>query len=1101
MARNESGIILGHYRTPPSVVRLIASNLAWNAGVHLVDPFAGTGEALAELAGLAGVPVTIAGNELSPERYEQARSQLDQALLSPAEFLALDEETPGNPDNNGWGQHGYGLMLFNPPYDTDSYGSRLEVQFLTVPARLVRPGGVLVAIVPEKVATSWEWGYKLLESFDHVATRRFPRRDYERFKQVVVFAIRRGHSYTRSYSEARDLEEELKQLWTLRRDEFQLPVPAAARPTLISLHPEAGEALAALASESLLLKPAWQEAITPKGDLDFRPLMQPGPGHAAQLLAAGMIDGIRVGEWVLKGYSRKYLETTEVKRDTSRWAPTDYINVERIANVIVAFNARSGDVVTYDSEKTAHEYESFLNKNLDELMAEVQGRYQPLFDGDMEPYEDFFRTIHSPGRLPGCENVDGLLEAQKRTAAALVAGYRAGAKGQILVGDMGVGKTVLSNAVRVMMATGSMTAAVAGSGKSVVICPDHLVGKWKREIETALRHFGAVASICRTLSDIDRAMALPGMSFIVLGQQAAKDDAIWRPFHEAGAYLLDIDRRRANGKGGTSTGWLANRARYRPHRTIRVGTDVRIKSDGWRKVREEVEVRRLVEFHRCPGCGQTLAGELADMLAAHKSSSTWKFRVKCPGCEAPLWQETPFVKGGRVALARYLKAKYARRYFLIADEAHKFQGGDTNAGFAFQWLASGAQHILLMTGTISGGRASSLFHLMYRALPHMRDLYRHNEVERFVDNFGLRLTVTDRAPTYEASTFGYPRLVGQRRSREIPGTSPYIVSLLLSHTAFLYIEDVADFLPPYQEYRLPVPPQSGDPAWTRYQSDIMVRLKDAAGSEAARGFPSLLSQWQQAALGWLDMPEQDEVFVGQETEIAVPGVRGHAPVKDRMLLALVQQELAESRSILVYFSQVNRRDAMSRNASGLRAAGVSVAVLRKKDEYSQYPDGKQVKVRNEEREAFVAEAVRRGARALMCSPELVETGLDLVAFPTVVYFNYTTYNLYTLRQSMRRSWRLGQENAVRVVFMYWQGSMQQDALVHLSKGMTAAYLVDGRAIDGLAAMDGQGDFLASMVNRVYGLEEPGLPLFPLHSPSAQPRKRSRPARGTIEQAF
>jgi hypothetical protein len=46
----------------------------------------------------------------------------------------------------------------------------------------------------------------------------------------------------------------------------------------------------------------------------------------------------------------------------------------------------------------------------------------------------------------------------------------------------------------------------------------------------------------------------------------------------------------------------------------------------------------------------------------------------------------------------------------------------------------------------------------------------------------------------------------------------------------------------------------------------------------------------------------------------------------------------------------------------------------------------------------------------------VETGLDLLAFPTL-YFYETGYSLHTLRQASRRSWRIGQRHPVRVKFV------------------------------------------------------------------------------------
>jgi len=54
--------------------------------------------------------------------------------------------------------------------------------------------------------------------------------------------------------------------------------------------------------------------------------------------------------------------------------------------------------------------------------------------------------------------------------------------------------------------------------------------------------------------------------------------------------------------------------------------------------------------------------------------------------------------------------------------------------------------------------------------------------------------------------------------------------------------------------------------------------------------------------------------------------------------------------------------------------------------------------------------LKGGVEVVICHPKLVETGLDLLAFPTL-YFYETGYSLHTLRQASRRSWRIGQRHA------------------------------------------------------------------------------------------
>ena len=57
----------------------------------------------------------------------------------------------------------------------------------------------------------------------------------------------------------------------------------------------------------------------------------------------------------------------------------------------------------------------------------------------------------------------------------------------------------------------------------------------------------------------------------------------------------------------------------------------------------------------------------------------------------------------------------------------------------------------------------------------------------------------------------------------------------------------------------------------------------------------------------------------------------------------------------------------------------------------------------------------------------VETGLDLVEFATCIFFEIE-YSLYTLWQAMRRVWRLGQTQAVKVVYAVYQETLEEAAL-------------------------------------------------------------------------
>ncbi len=69
---------------------------------------------------------------------------------------------------------------------------------------------------------------------------------------------------------------------------------------------------------------------------------------------------------------------------------------------------------------------------------------------------------------------------------------------------------------------------LAGYKRTVIMCPPHLVRKWKEEVESTAP--GGRATIVRSLSDIDRALATSGGThYVILSRESAKLSCRWRP--------------------------------------------------------------------------------------------------------------------------------------------------------------------------------------------------------------------------------------------------------------------------------------------------------------------------------------------------------------------------------------------------------------------------------------------------------------------------------------------------------------------------------------------------------------------------------------------
>jgi helicase-like protein len=149
--------------------------------------------------------------------------------------------------------------------------------------------------------------------------------------------------------------------------------------------------------------------------------------------------------------------------------------------------------------------------------------------------------------------------------------------------------------------------------------------------------------------------------------------------------------------------------------------------------------------------------------------------------------------------------------------------------------------------------------------------------------------------------------------------------------------------------------------------------------------------------------------------------------KERRLIEEIKGELAEGRRCQVYAVYTQKRDVTARLEQIMAREGIRTAVLRRN-------------VPTDKREAWYAKKVKEGIQVVIAHPKLVETGLDLLDFPTILFYEsgYSLHTLHTLRQAARRSWRIGQKRRVRVKFMCYESTMQTSCLRLMGKELLVA---------------------------------------------------------------
>ena len=584
-------------------------------------------------------------------------------------------------------------------------------------------------------------------------------------------------------------------------------------------------------------------------------------------------------------------------------------------------------------------------------------------------------------------------------------------QGTNVVGEMGTGKTFI----------GASAAYAAGV---LVLTPPHLTRKWKREVEQTVPK--ARAAIVASITDLEklRLSTGPGPLFAIMSRERAKLSYRWQA-----AYI----ERWATSRGGL--------------------------------IRDE-ETGDPFRVPCCSVCASQIVDKDGVPLTAEEMG---RKRRTCAHCGSALWQADP--KGPkRYPLADYIK-KRMKGFFelLVTDEVHEYKGRGSAQGIAAGVLADSCGRSLTLTGTLTGGYSSTLFHLLYRFSPAIRTEFGRSEEGRWIQRYGFEEHTIGKDDDESVEDGRYSRRRRYRKVvRERPGLAPAALFHLIGNSVFLRLSDVASGLPPYEEQILLSPMDSEPDSYAYTQrgayGTLYEKLRAALADALAKGSRKLLSTYLQSLLAYPDGCTRGETVLDPDSGdvlVAVPPLSEEKLYpKEKALLDLVAAERMEGRRVLVYVTHTGTRDITGRIKDILTRHGFRTSVL------------KADTVPPDRREAWMEQRVKEGVDVVVCHPRLVQTGLDLIDFPTLVWFE-TDYSVYTMRQASRRSWRIGQTRPVKVVFMAYRGTLQADALKLVAQKLQSSLAVEGELPeDGLAAYGDDGDdIMLALARKIVNGEE------------------------------
>ncbi len=635
--------------------------------------------------------------------------------------------------------------------------------------------------------------------------------------------------------------------------------------------------------------------------------------------------------------------------------------------------------------------------------------------------------------------------AQIHKIGGMVEGLRTHGRA-LFIAEMGCGKSPMS------LAVAHVVLKKKKNWRAIVLCPGHIVRKWRREVEWAIPNVYVKA--VRTYADLmdfkEKASKHTGPSIMVISKEAAK-------------LGFDVDRPVA-----------AKR---------RINALIATKNDG----REFLE-RSTMDVAACPTCGAIQMEEIGD----HKNPISYDDYIEAPVaayCHQCKDKLSTNARGFRrnPHIDRYIQRKMKGFFdLLIADEVHELAGADTIQGNTFGTLAASCRYTMGLTGTLIGGKAVDLHAPLWRMSPALLrargfDLSslrggRVGPIGRNAMGFVRRYGVMERqVHRNEVDDLRGARRGACGRRKEYktadnpkPGISPDLYNhFLIGRAVFMSLAELGPALPTMERVLVACKPSKElREEYIRIDSALTEAIQEKAGGEG-KGPPVLVTIRISALDSYLDHPwdwrvicaptfDENGIKTGYEPVVQPKDLGiNHEDSKDQKLVETCKSELAQGRKCAIYVSFVGEHDVRPKIVDMLAREGIRAVRM---------PDT----VKPEAREDWIAKHIQ-DIDVLVVHPKRVMTGLDLVQFPSLMWYQ-VGYSTHVLRQASARARRPIQTQACKVFFFYYEGTIQEQALALMGEKEAASQALEGTFdVTALKSMMNGGqndDIMAALASRL-----------------------------------
>jgi hypothetical protein len=421
----------------------------------------------------------------------------------------------------------------------------------------------------------------------------------------------------------------------------------------------------------------------------------------------------------------------------------------------------------------------------------------------------------------------------------------------------------------------------------------------------------------------------------------------------------------------------------------------------------------------------------------------WKLRAKlkkCQACDTKLWRPGLKHRGEarnkpRWYISRVLKKMKGYFDLFIQDEVHQTKAQDSGRGDAFAQMVKSAKKCLMLTGTLVNGKSTSIKEILWRTDPKAlldQGFDHQTGMVQWAGRYGVLKKVTKIDETDDGITVRKKKT--EYQPTEEPGIAPQMTAQFLLHkTCFAELSDLG--LPLVELKELPTFLKIDDDHRLAYK-EFHETLYDRCKTAAALGSKGAWSKFIPATINYADRPDLGaEVIFKKDSDrpeiIAAPQFpENYYHSKERWLVETIKKELAENRGIVIYNNYTDGYGMNERIKKVLADHGIQADILRS----STTP---------EERVEWLAKKEEEGRKVLITNMRLVEVGLDLLAWPSILFYQLN-YDINIIRQSSRRSWRIGQHRECRVYYAVYDETQQMAQFYNIMAKRGHAMMVEGR---------------------------------------------------------